>query len=55
MFDPPSGWKYGFPFLIPNHTEISRDYLIYILRQHNYPEEDIDFAIQHGRFIEIKE
>ena len=52
FFDPPSGWKYGFPKIIEceNLDEIDDNMLIEILRESNYPESDIDLALKYSRF-----
>lgn len=38
MFDPPSGWKYGFPKPIPDNCE---DVLAWIVAE-GYPQKEID-------------
>jgi hypothetical protein len=35
--DPPSGWKYGFPKIIPDSVEDVRAWLI----ENGYPEKEI--------------
>ena len=49
MFDPPSGWKYGFPKEVPENPTDFRQWLI----DEGYPEKDVDFALRHGRQWEI--
>jgi hypothetical protein len=39
MIDPPSGWRYGFPKLIPE--ERNNDVLVWLVEQ-GYPQEEID-------------
>ena len=51
MFDPPSGWRYGFPKLIPH--DANAEYLTQLLRDAKYPEKDIVFALDHSRYIYI--
>ena len=50
IYDPPAGWRYGFPRQfkpLPNET------LADTLRRDGYPEkEDPDFAANHCRFWE---
>ena len=44
MIDPPSGWKYGFPCELKEGKNIEE-----LLREHKYPENDIEFAMQYIR------
>jgi hypothetical protein len=44
MIDPPSGWKYGFPCELKEGKNIEE-----LLREHKYPEKDIEFALQYLR------
>jgi dUTP pyrophosphatase len=47
MYDPPEGWKYGFPKqYLPKDGETVKDTLI----RDGYPEKDAEFAGQHSRF-----
>lgn len=48
-FDPPSGWKYGFPKYI--RLDSSQEDLKQILLDSGYPGLDIEFALNHSRFI----
>ena len=41
MIDPPSGWMYGFPKVIPEGAKIAE-----FLRDNGYPKGDIDFAVR---------
>lgn len=45
IVDPPSGWRYGFPASLEEDYEAQ-------LRRAKYPEEDIQFAIEHSRYWE---
>lgn len=48
FYDPPSGWRYGFPKPYkPLPGESFRDTLI----RDGYPEAEADFACRHCRFI----
>lgn len=51
MFDPPSGWKYGFPKAVPKKVADSEDIEVFKqwLIDEGYPKEDIDFALAYGR------
>lgn len=44
IVDPPSGWKYGFPMELPEGKTM-RD----LLRESDYPEKDIEFALDNIR------
>ena len=44
IVDPPSGWRYGFPCELPE----GKDY-VELLREHNYPEKDIELALKYTR------
>jgi hypothetical protein len=44
--DPPSGWQYGFP----KQWDGKQDWDT-MLREANYPENDIAFAKKHMRII----
>lgn len=51
LVDPPSGWMYGFPKVyIVGESDLEQ-----MLRDANYPEKDIQFAINHSRFIGTQE
>ena len=38
MIDPPSGWKYGFPKILPNNITNTLKWLV----ENGYPQEEID-------------
>lgn len=48
VWDVPSGWEYGFPKLIPHDAD--EKYMIQLLRDSNYPENDIEFAMRYSRY-----
>lgn len=48
MIDPPSGWLYGFPKVIPEGAKIAEFYL-----KHGYPKDEIDFAVRWSRMWEV--
>jgi len=54
MFDPPEGWRYGFPK--PVHEEfhtLGNDFdLARWLVSEGYPEKDIDLALKYSRYWE---
>lgn len=43
--DPPSGWRYGFPRVLPDDVEYAD-----LLKLHGYPEKDMKLALEHSRF-----
>lgn len=48
LYDPPSGWMYGFPKPYnPNPGEKLKETLI----RDGYPASQADFAVKHCRFI----
>jgi len=47
MVDPPSGWLYGFPCELPEDKDMHD-----LLREHGYPEDQIDFACSYLRMWE---
>jgi hypothetical protein len=46
LIDPPSGWLYKFPAPWDGTSDLAT-----LLREHNYPEKDIEFALQNMRII----
>ena len=50
MVDVPSGWRYGFPMPLPAGKK-----LIDLLKENNYPEGDIEFALNYSRWWEDEE
>jgi len=51
MIDPPSGWKYGFPKVIPEDMTDLRQWFI----DSGYPESEVDFAMKHCRQWEAED
>lgn len=49
--DPPNGWMYNFPAIWDREKET----LEIMLKRHNYPEKDIEFALQYMRMWLIDE
>jgi len=45
IVDPPSGWKYGFPCVLPDDK-----LYVELLKEKGYPEKDIDLALKHSRY-----
>lgn len=41
--DPPGGWRWGFPKIMPNNVENFRDWLV----QEGYPQSEIDALGSH--------
>lgn len=47
IYDPPSGWRYGFPReYIPRDGKSIQDILI----EDGYPVDQVEFAAKHTRF-----
>jgi hypothetical protein len=52
IYDPPSGWKFGFPKIYkPTPGETLEDTLI----RDGYPEKDVAVGAKHCRFWEERE
>lgn len=49
-YDPPSGWKYGFPKSWPQGLECSDATLEMQLIKDGYPKHMIPLALNHTRF-----
>lgn len=49
LYDPPSGWRYGFPkkYIPSTENEPLEDTLV----RDGYPKKDAEFGAQHCRFI----
>ena len=43
--DPPSGWKYNFPKILPEGVDY-REFLI----ANGYPERDLELALSYSRY-----
>jgi hypothetical protein len=53
LYDPPSGWKYGFPKV---YAPLPGETLEQTLLRDGYPQREIDNGgAKHCRFIEHKE
>lgn len=51
LIDPPDGWRYGFPKRLPNHIT-TQSSLREWLEKEGYPSNDLDFAMEHSRYIQ---
>ena len=49
--DPPSGWKFGYPKILPKEVSDVRQFLL----DNGYPEKDVDFALRYLRMWEEEE
>jgi hypothetical protein len=49
-YDPPSGWKYGFPKIWPDGLELTQENIETQLTRDGYPAKDVSFAARHCRF-----
>jgi len=43
MIDPPSGWRYGFPKVLPDDVENVLEWLV----SEGYPQSEIDACSKH--------
>ena len=48
--DPPEGWKYGFPRLLPECVKGSGAALATWLEEQGYPRELLGVALQYSRY-----
>ena len=55
MCDPPSGWKYGFPKVIPENVLDDGYKFIPWLIEEGYPEGMVDLALAHSQYWEEPE
>lgn len=44
IFDPPSGWQYGFPAALPTGMSYEK-----LLKEKGYPENMMELAMKHSR------
>jgi len=52
LYDPPGGWKYGFPKEWPEDKDYNDDTALAIqLLKDGYPLDDIHFGVGHCRLI----
>jgi len=49
LYDPPSGWRYGFPKVYKPATP--DEPLVETLVRDGYPAKDAEFGAKHCRFI----
>ncbi len=52
IFDPPSGWQYGFPKEIPDGILGDEILLKLWLLQQGYPEKLLELACKYSRYWE---
>lgn len=53
-FDPPEGWKYGFPKTVYLSTVENESLLRLWLAENKYPPSEIDFAVKYHRYWNIE-
>ena len=51
VIDPPSGWKYGFPKILPQEIVGSKNLSKWLI-ENGYPEDDVKLALKHSRYWE---
>lgn len=52
MYDPPSGWMYGFP---RPYNPLPKEVLSDTLMRDGYPAKDAEFGAKHCRFFGSEE
>ena len=52
VIDPPNGWKYGFPKIMPQELVGTTEGLSEWLVANGYPEEDLELALNYSRYLE---
>lgn len=52
MYDPPDGWRYGFPKLVKDTTW---ETALKLLEASGYPKRNYDIAKKYGRYIHYPE
>lgn len=50
LYDPPSGWRYGFP---KHYRPLEDETLDETLVRDGYPEKDAELGAKHCRFISM--
>lgn len=49
FIDPPSGWKFGFPRILPKEVKTEAQLKKWLLEV-GYPEKDIELALKYSRY-----
>lgn len=52
MFDPPEGWRYGFPKPIPQECLENEEMFKIYLVENKYPDHLLDIAVKYSRYWE---
>ena len=52
VIDPPEGWRYGFPRIVPSYILGDEKMLGRWLIKQGYPKKHIDLAIKYSRYWE---
>ncbi len=47
IINPPGGWAYGFPKIVPDYCTTPETLRGWLAEQ-NYPVKDVDFALEHS-------
>lgn len=50
IYDPPSGWKYGFPKAVPEDVVTNEEFKKWLLDS-GYPEDMIELGMKYGRSL----
>ena len=51
IIDPPSGWRYGFPKVLPSYVLLPKQLRKWLLKQ-GYPAKDLQLALKYSRYWE---
>lgn len=52
MYDPPSGWMYGFPKPLPDNRPADWNFERWLIES-GYPEKDLELALKYGRYWKV--
>jgi hypothetical protein len=55
VMDPPKGWRYGFPRVMPSEIIGDADKIKQWLLSWKYPESELDIALTYSRYWFIEE
>lgn len=52
VVDPPNGWLYGFPKVMPNEVMNDAEFSEWLMQQ-GYPPSLVDQALHHSRYWDV--
>jgi hypothetical protein len=53
VIDPPSGWQYGFPKIVPDGVMKCDTLFRMWIQAQGYPEKDIELAVKYSRYWKV--